>query len=396
MISKAITPENLKPGRGTTRRDFQTGRVLALSVSHFIHDVYSGFLAPLLPLLIEKLSMTLTQAGFLSTVMQLPALANPYIGLLADRVSVRYFIILAPSLTAVPMSLIGLAPNYGVLLLLLLVTGISVSIFHVPAPVMVYKLSGSKAGRGMSLFMTGGELARTLGPLAAVGAVSLLGLQGFYPIMVFGLVASVWLFLGFRDVPITREGQRPASVRKTWREMRPILMPLTGILFGRGLMHASLATFLPTFIKAETGNLWLAGIALTLFEATGVGGILAAGSLSDYLGRRRVLLYSLISAPVFLFFFISFAGWPRYIALAFTGFTLLSTSPVMLALVQEHAKSSPSAANGLYMMVSFMARSAMVVLVGLISDTIGLRAAYLVSAGLGLTAIPFILKLPRK
>ena len=396
MISKAITPENLKPGRGTTRRDFQTGRVLALSVSHFIHDVYSGFLAPLLPLLIEKLSMTLTQAGFLSTVMQLPALMNPYIGVLADRVSVRYFIILAPSLTAIPMSLIGLAPNYGVLLLLLLVTGISVSIFHVPAPVMVYKLSGSKAGRGMSLFMTGGELARTLGPLAAVGAVSLLGLQGFYPIMVFGLVASVWLFLGFRDVPIRREGQRPASVRKTWREMRHILLPLTGILFGRGLMHASLATFLPTFIKAETGNLWLAGMTLTLFEAAGVGGILAAGSLSDYLGRRRVLLYSLISAPVFLFFFVVFAGWPRYIALALTGFALLSTTPVMLALVQEHAKSSPSAANGLFMMASFMARSAMVVLVGLVSDAIGLRAAYLVSAGLGLTAIPFILRLPRK
>ena len=48
------------------------------------------------------------------------------------------------------------------------------------------------------------------------------------------------------------------------------------------------------------------------------------------------------------------------------------------------------------MMASFMARSAMVVLVGLVSDMIGLRAAYLVSAGLGLTAIPFILKLPRK
>ncbi len=396
IISTAATLEKSQPDLGTSRRGFQTGRVLALSVSHFIHDVYSSFLAPLLPLLIDKLAMNLTQAGFLSTVMQLPALANPYIGLLADRISVRYFIIMAPSLTAVPMSLIGLAPSYGVLLLLLLVTGISVSLFHVPAPVMVYKLSGSRAGRGMSLFMTGGELARTLGPLAAVGAVSLLGLQGFYPVMIFGLVASGWLFLGFRDVPITREGQRPTSIRKTWRDMRHILLPLTGILFGRGLMHASLATFLPTFIKAETGNLWIAGAALTLFESTGVAGILAAGSLSDYLGRRRVLLYSLIGAPVFLFVFALSEGWPRYVSLALTGFTLLSTTPVMLALVQEHAESSPSAANGLYMMASFMARSAMVVLVGLISDIIGLRAAYLVSAGLGLTAIPFILKLPRR
>jgi hypothetical protein len=70
---------------------FQAGKIMALSVAHFVHDAYSGFLAPLLPLLIEKLSMSLTQAGFLSTVMQIPALLNPYIGVLADRISVRYF-----------------------------------------------------------------------------------------------------------------------------------------------------------------------------------------------------------------------------------------------------------------------------------------------------------------
>jgi FSR family fosmidomycin resistance protein-like MFS transporter len=104
---------------------FHTGQILGLSISHFIHDVYSSFLAPLLPLLIEKLSMSLTQAGFLSTIMQIPALLNPYIGILADRISVRYFIILAPAMTAVPMSLIGLAPSYAVLLILLFITGIS-------------------------------------------------------------------------------------------------------------------------------------------------------------------------------------------------------------------------------------------------------------------------------
>jgi FSR family fosmidomycin resistance protein-like MFS transporter len=68
-------PENQKNNNNDSR--FQTGRILALSIGHFIHDVYSSFLSPLLPLLIEKLSLTLTQAGFLSTIMQLPALLNP-------------------------------------------------------------------------------------------------------------------------------------------------------------------------------------------------------------------------------------------------------------------------------------------------------------------------------
>jgi len=75
---------------------------------------------------------------------------------------------------------------------------------------------------------------------------------------------------------------------------------------------------------------------------------------------------------------------------------LLSTSPVMLAMVQDHCSSSPGAANGYYTMVQFMARSSVVVIVGFMGDLIGLRTAYLVSALLGLAGIPFVLLLPRK
>jgi FSR family fosmidomycin resistance protein-like MFS transporter len=373
---------------------FQTGGVVVVSLCHFIHDVYSSFLSPLLPLLIEKLSLSLTRAGLLSTVMQLPALLNPIIGVWADRMSVRWFIILAPATTAVPMSLMGLAPGYGILMILVFISGISTSMFHVPSPVIVAKLSGDYKGRGMSLFMTGGELARTLGPMVAVGGVSLLGLEGLYPIMGFGLMASVWLFLQFKDVPI-QTAHAPKSLKGTWKEMRVVLIPLSGILLARGFMHAALVTFLPTYIRDQTGDLWMAGIALTMVESAGVAGVLTAGYLSDTLGRRQVLLVSLISAPIMLAGFVWIDGWLRFVALVATGFTLLSTTPVMLALVQEHSVSSPAAANGFFMMVSFIARSAVVVLVGFMGDRIGLQSAYLISAALGVLGIPFIIMLPR-
>ena len=380
---------------GPEKGAFQTGRILALSACHFIHDAYSSFLAPLLPLLIEKLSLSLTQAGFLSTVMQIPALFNPYIGSLADRISVRYFIILAPAATAIPMSLLGLAPGYGVLLVLLFFAGVSVAMFHVPSPVMVSRLSGARVGRGMSFFMTGGEFARTVGPMAAIGAVSLLGLEGFYPVMIVGILASLWLYLRFRDVPVGDPGKRRLSLAETWGDMRHILLPLIAILVARGFMHASTATFLPTFVKAETGNLWLAGFSLTLFEASGVVGVMTSGSLSDYLGRRQMLFISLLGAPIGLFFFTWFSGWYRFIALLLTGFALLSTTPVMLALVQENAGRSPAAANGFFMMASFLARSAIVVVVGFVGDHLGLYATYMISAFLGLAGIPFIFLLPK-
>ena len=386
-----------KPHVLKQQTSFQAPEILLLSLAHFVHDVYSSFLAPLLPLLIEKLAMSLTQAGFLSAVMQLPALLNPFIGQLADRVSLRYFVILAPVMTAIPMSLIGLAPTYGVLLILLFMAGISIAMFHVPAPVMIARMAGLKKGRGMSFFMTGGELARTVGPLTAVSLVALMGLEGFWPVMVVGIAASGVLFWRFRGVNLAFHNTRQkTSLAATFVNMRHVLLPLTIILLARSFMHGAMTAFLPTFIQSQTGNIWQGGVALTLFEAAGVAGVLLAGSFSDHLGRRRMLFISLVGAPLCVLLFVLSSDWIRLLSLLGCGFMLLSTTPVMLALVQEHAGDSPAAANGMFMMIAFLARSSVVVLIGLIADYSGLQTAYLVSAAAGLIGIPFILMLPAR
>lgn len=288
-----------------------------------------------------------------------------------------------------------MAPTYSVLLLLLFVAGISVAMFHVPAPVMVARMAGEKTGRGMSFFMTGGELARTVGPLTAIGAVFLFGLEGFWPIMLVGVAASGFLFWKFRKIDLTFHSKRQkTSLTKTFKDTRHVLLPLIFILLARSFMHGSLTAFLPTFIQSQTGNIWQGGVALTLFEAAGVIGVLTAGSLSDNLGRQRTLLILLVGAPLCVLLFIFSGGLVRLLSLLGCGFMLLSTTPVMLALVQEHAGDSPATANGMFMMIAFVARSSAVILIGLIADWGGLQTAYLVSAVAGVAGIPFILMLP--
>jgi FSR family fosmidomycin resistance protein-like MFS transporter len=373
---------------------FQTGRVMLVAFSHFVHDVYTSFLSPLLPLIIEKLSLTLGQAGLLSTVMQVPALLNPVIGLFADnRGLARWLVILAPTLTAVSMSLILNAHTYFLLLALVFLAGISVALFHVPSPVLVAGYSGLKKGRGMSLYMTGGEAARMVGPMFAVAAVSFLGQDRFYLVMGLAVLISVLLYFALEKETEKTGMKRKGSIRSAYDEIKHVLAPITGVLAARSFMHAVMGTFLTVFVERRTGSLWYGGAALALYEAFGVAGILCAGTLSDRIGRQRVLFWVLMVAPIAILTFVFTDGFIKIAMVGVAGFTVLSTTPVMLALVQENAKMNPSAANGLFMMASFFVRSVAVFLTGIIGDLAGLDNMFIVSAVIGFFAIPFLLKL---
>mgnify|MGYP001583165377 CR=1 FL=1 len=92
--------------------EFQTGQVLPIAGAHFIHDVFTSFFPPLLPVLIEKLSLSLAQVGSLNAILQIGSLLNPLLGYLADKINMRYFVIFAPAVTATLMSLIGVTSSY--------------------------------------------------------------------------------------------------------------------------------------------------------------------------------------------------------------------------------------------------------------------------------------------
>ncbi len=370
---------------------FQAGNVVLLSFSHFVHDIYTSFLPPLLPLIIDKLSLTLGQAGLLSTILQAPSLLNPFIGVLADRKGlVKWLVILAPTMTAVPMSLMGNASSYWMLLFLLFIAGTSVALYHVPAPVLISKVSGSQKGKGMSFFMTGGETARTVGPIFAVAVVAEFGLENFYPVMIFAITMSIMLYFRLKQVEILETDKNHTSLLLTIKNMKHVLIPLSGILTATAFMRSALSVFLPVFIQKQTGSLWFAGTGLALFETVGIAGVLCAGIMSDKIGRGKIIFIALVTAPVTLCLFIVTKGYLSFFMLLATGFTLLSTTPVMLAIIQENAGGNPSAANGLFMMVSFVTRSISVVLVGIIGDFTGLANMYLICAATGLFALPFL------
>ncbi len=373
-------------------KKFQTDQVVTIVGGHFIHDVYSAFLAPLLPVIIEKLSLTLAMAGSLGAFMQIPAILNPFIGHLADKFSLRYFVIFAPALTGTLISLMGLAPNYYSLAILLIVTGVSVAIFHAPAPAMVGRLSGTRIGRGMSWFMAGGELGRTLGPIFAVWAVSVWGLNGIYRVALLGWIATLILFLRLKDIP--GSVRKVSSLRSVIPKIKPLFFPLSMIMFFRNFMIVSMTTYLPTFMNMNGASIFIAGASLSILEFAGVGGALISGTVSDKIGRKTVLLIVACISPILMLVFLNAEGWFLIVLLLSLGFTSLSTGPVFLALIQDHFPLNRAVGNGLFLSISFLLRSLAMMLVGAAGDQIGLHTAFFWSALISFLAIPGILWLP--
>lgn len=378
---------------------FQSGKVMLVSMAHMVHDIYSSFLAPLLPLLIEKLSLNYTAVGVLSLVQRLPSLLNPFVGLLADRVALRYLVIIAPAITAVTMSLLGLAPNAAILGILLFVMGFSSMLFHVPSPVMVKKLSGKRVGRGMSFYMFGGEMARTLGPLIIVGAATAWGLEGTWKLMPFGLLATFILYLKFRHVRISdefRDRQRSTGLWKSLQKLTPFLLIITGITFFRAITKSALTTFLPTYMNIDMGaSLLVSGGALAILELAGAAGALLSGTISDRIGQRNTLLIITLSSPVLMLLFVNLGPAWSVPVLILLGLSIFGSTPVILAMVQYRGKERPAFFNSIYMLISFFVSASLVIGIGALADHYGLRATYNICGWLAFGAVPFVLALRR-
>jgi FSR family fosmidomycin resistance protein-like MFS transporter len=370
---------------------FQTGRLATIAGGHAVHDTFTAFLAPMLPRFVDRLSISRTAAGLLWAFLQLPSLLQPFIGHLADRTTLRWIVVLAPALTATAMSLLGWAPGYAVLVLLLMVAGVSVAAFHATAPVAVGYLSGNKLGRGMGFWMVGGELGRTLGPLVVVSALSVMSERSMVFLALAGVATSMILHVRLRDVPLrTRGDEEQVPWRRAVRAMRGMMALLAGLIALRAMMMMSATIFLPLFLTEEGSNIWLAGAALSIVEAAGIGGALAGGWASDRIGRRAVLVFGHIAAPSALLLFLASDGALRIALLPVIGFTLLAIPPVFMALVQERFPESRALANGLYLSLNFAIRSVAAIGYGAVGDALGLPSAMLIAALATFAGLPLI------
>ncbi len=382
---------------------FQLANVITISVAHMLHDTFTAFFAIMLPLLKDKLGFSLFLASLLPIALRLPNLLNPFIGSYSDRLKLKYLVASAPAIAVTSMTLMGIAENFATLFLLLLLAGFGSTLIHVPSPVLIKKVSGNNKGTGMSFYMLGGELARSLGPLVITSAISYWTLEGVWRLIPIGYLLSFLIFIKIHKVEQDSKKVAPTSLEtkqeshsQVLKYMMPIFLTVGGIVAFQSVMKQGLMNFLPTYMTESGSTLLVASISLSVMQFAGALGTLTAGTISDYIGRKNALLIMAIASPILMIAYTYLSGTSALIVLALLGFFMFFTNPIILAYVHDYDTNRQAFVNGMYMTINFMIASLASLAIGLIGDSFNLVTTYRVGGYLALGIIPIVLMMKKK
>jgi FSR family fosmidomycin resistance protein-like MFS transporter len=361
--------------------------------THVVVDAYTNIYAPMLPLLIPHLNLSLASAGTLAMCFQLAnSVSQLGFGALADRWRPQLLVIVGPLVAVIVLSLIGLANTPFMLGVILVLGGLGGAAFHPPAAALVYKLADHRKGLAMSAHLSGGSLGFSFAPVLFAPFIAYIGLRYSPLIMIPGLLALSWTL---RQVPPM---ELPAKhERSTWATLRPAAVPLTLLYFTIVLRTATtygFMTFTPTLLTRQGYSIAEASGAVSLYLfASGIGGFLG-GPLADRLGARRVIVWTLIAAVPFM------ALAPHLPPLGFTamlaigGLLLQSTLPISVTFAQSFVTGGAATVSSLMMGFAWGMGSLTVPLVGMGADRYGIEPTLAVVAFIPLLAAALAWRLP--
>ena len=322
---------------------------LLLAWLHTTNDLFSNFLTPLLPKLMDRFGVGLGTAGLLVSAYSLTgSLLQPFAGLVADRVDRRLLAALGPVLVALGMGSMGLWPRFEALLFVLALAGVGSALFHASGASLVGEYAPKeRRGFWLSFFGSAGNLGLSLGPIVALYVAGRWGLEALFWLTPLVLLPALVLL---RLPPVRRAG-RPAGFRDFLRVFRGDVARLWGMATLRSLVFLSFSTTLPYWYATKGLPDGYTALSLSIYSLSATLGILVGGTLSDRLGRKAVLVGTLtLGLPLYLGLLFFPAENPLYLLLlAATGALMNAGIPVAVALAQELEPGQTATVSGLLM-----------------------------------------------
>lgn len=387
--------DNQKPSNSTPRKQFYLFQFIFLTFAHTILDSYATLFPHIQPRIVNRFASvgkTNSLAGiFIASYSIFSSLGQIVFGWLSDRIRTIHFLTFGVAFTAIGLSLVIYAPSELYVFLLLAIGGIGIAAFHPQATTYAGALAAETRGMGISIFLTGGNIGRALGPLALLFVPYSLGfdfkVRNVIPIMAFemgiGILVAIFvpivlkfeheLDLTASSRVLSHEGE---SVRESfWVVAGPHFLPLT-ILFViaslRTVTGVGLENFLSIYLDYQNYSDQVRSLIVALYIFAGSMGIMGSGFVLTRVKTLTLLGFSLIVAPPLLLAALHTKGIPFLIYL-FLGNVVLSSSVTLnIILAQMILRGHENIASSFMMGASWGVGGLLNLLVGAMADKWGL------------------------
>lgn len=360
----------------THRQEANVKIILVLSLIHFAGDFYNSFIIPLLPLFIDKFSLTLAQAGLIIGLSRFLAfVVQPPVGYIADRHPSRFFALGGPLLVMVFIPLTGITPYFWMLVLFVCLGSVGSSMFHPTAAGMVEPYAGRHFGFAMSIFGMGGTLSFAIGPLFISWLVAAYGLSAMPFSMIPGFAVLVFLY---RTVPVPQAStiKSQGFINSIKEIFGPVWLPIVLILMVmtlRAYVSQSFMTFFPVMVARQGYSLVSIGALVSLFIVAGALSGLWAGHLSDRIGFKSVFICAHLLATPCMAAALYLHGFWIFLFVFLSGFFILATLPLGVALAQKLAPAGKSMASSLMMGLAYGMGGLLTPLTGKLADIFSIQ-----------------------
>jgi MFS transporter, FSR family, fosmidomycin resistance protein len=353
--------------------------LLLLSSGHMAVDTFQGALPAVLPFLKDNLNLSYTMAGMILIMSNITSsVIQPLFGLLSDKKEKAFLLPLGAFLAGAGFCLLPLARNYGLVLLLVAISGMGIACFHPEGFKTARFFTGQKMATGMSVFSVGGNAGIALGPILALSIIHYRGFSSLGWMAVVPLLFVTAIILFRRTVAVQNSGTHSASkekIRSTKAAYRALFIIICAIIMRTWIMFG-LMTYIPFYyINYLKGNPVFAGKLVSLFLIGGAVGTLAGSPLADRWGHRLWLRFSMLGTALLFPFILWLQGLALFAIVILFGLILISTFSVTIVMGQNLFPRNLGVTSGLLVGFAIGAGGIGVTLLGVIADHFGVPVA---------------------
>jgi FSR family fosmidomycin resistance protein-like MFS transporter len=352
-------------------------RLGLLTGTHSVNDLYQGLIPALLPFMVLERGYSYTAvSGLILAATGLSSVVQPLFGLYADKHPRNWLIPAGFMLAALGVALAGVAESYLWTWLAIAISGLGIAAYHPPATTAA-RLAGGASQKAMSLFSVGGMLGAAAAPLVATAVIGGSSLSATpWLALPAAVMAVVWWgatrHADAAEAALAHARRRASSLATNdWRAF----LRLSAVIVGWSIPYVTVLSMVALYTSRDLhGSSAQGALVLTCFTAASAVGTLGGGLLADRVGRiATIRLGYTLALPALAGLVLANAPLPAMLCAALLGTAMFLPFASQVTLAQDYLPRNPATAAGITLGLALSVGGMLSPLLGMLSDSHGLR-----------------------